>query len=221
MLSNTRFIFLLGPTCVGKGFLIKLVLRILVQIQSLMGLKVELISFGQIIRDLLEKDPDFKERYGASIARGELLDDPMAIELFSKKIDELCAAGIPDIILVDGFCRTKIQIEYSIQNGYLQEKDTVCIIGGSFDTCFKRFANRKTRDTSRSETEIETFRSRYHLHTDSIGDLRALFKDCEAREIDIDGNKDIPEFVGPALTNELLPVFFQSLLAKKMSSVSV
>jgi adenylate kinase family enzyme len=216
LLYKTRFLFLLGPTCVGKGFIIKLISRLFACLQA-MGLRVGLISFGQIIRDLMDSDPEFRAKYGDVVRNGDLIEDPKAIELFEAKLAELCREGCYHLIIVDGFCRTTVQIRYAIENGYLQAKDRVYIIEGSFETCLKRFTHRKGRDTTRTETEISTFTKRYHLHSDSVNDLMALFQSTEAKTVSIDGNPDIAEFVFPALMQEVLPLAIKAVKVEEQA----
>jgi adenylate kinase family enzyme len=206
-LNSTKFVFLLGPTSVGKGFIIKLILRICAILTGISRLNIGLISFGQIIRDKLGSDPAFRAAYGSIVARGDLVDDDKAIELFEEKLADIMddgESGRPDIILVDGFCRSETQIQHAAQNGYLRKQDKVFIIEASLETCLARFLHRNAHDTSRIDSEMQTFRRRYHLHSDGISTLRALFKESNAEVIDIDGDKDIAEFVFPELFGHIL-----------------
>ncbi len=209
--------FLLGPTSIGKGFIVKLIFRVF-KFLELFGIRIKLISFGQMIRDLMEKDPEFKKQYAETLSRGRLVDDPMAIKLFEEKLQEFSRES-PHLIIVDGFCRTTVQIRHAIENGYLQDKDHVFMVEGSFETCLERFTERSKRDKSRTEVEIETFRYRYHLHTDSAPDLRALFKETDAQIHDIDGNRDIAEFVAPDIIAILMPIVCVTACAVKTAPV--
>lgn len=209
-LANTRFVFVVGPTSAGKGFVFNLLMKTMGGLRD-KGLNIAVISFGQIIRDLMKESMDFCEKFEELVRNGKLLDDETAIGLFENELSKITALhGAPDIIFVDGFCRTTVQINHSIQNGYLQEKDSVFILNASFDTCLERFAHRVEKDRSRTETEVDTFRNRYHLHADTIRDIRALFKETDAVEVDIDADQDIPQGVFPEFLGQLLPVILEA-----------
>lgn len=102
--ANTTFAYLIGPTCVGKGFILKLFDRAVPGCVA-QGLMTDKISFGQIIRDLIELDADFERKHKPTIKAGNLLDDPDAINIFDGKLSELSKEGPYDLILVDGFGR--------------------------------------------------------------------------------------------------------------------
>ncbi len=204
------------------------------------GLKVGLISFGNIIRNLRKNDPAFEREYGPLIDRGDLVPDEKAIEIFATEVERLELEGGYDFILVDGFCRSVPQIEYASQNGYLQAKDRVFMIETSAKTCMKRWASRKTTSERSDDKEIETFYGRYHLHRDSAPQLRHMFKEndapvidldggheceenekdeeklrrCRMNEKDHDGDKFIMEFVFPELLSHLLPLIMETVSKK-------
>jgi adenylate kinase family enzyme len=205
-----------------------------------MGLKVGLISFGNIIRDLRKNDPEFERDYGPLIDKGKLVPDLKAIEIFGNEVAKLHAEGGYDFVIVDGFCRSVIQIEYASQNGYLETKDRVFMIEASAKTCLKRWSHRKTTSERTDDKEMQTFYDRYHLHRDSASQLRHMFKEndapvvdldggheceehekdpdklkrCKINEADRDGDKFIMEFVFPELLSHLLPLFVETLAKK-------
>jgi adenylate kinase family enzyme len=235
-LNTTQFIFLLGPTNAGKGLLIKLFFRAITHLIKAFGLKVGLISFGNIIRDLRKNDPVFEREYGPLIDRGDLVPDNKAIEIFAASVEKLRREGGYDFVIVDGFCRSVPQIEYASSNGYLQKKDRVFMIEASAKTCLKRWTSRKTTSERSDDKEIETFYGRYHLHRDSAPQLRHMFKENEAPVIDLDagheceegetdkeklrrckmnekdhdGDKYIMEFVFPELLSHILPLIVEA-----------
>ncbi len=239
-MNTTQFIFLLGPTNAGKGLLIKLFFRAITRLMKAFGLKVGLISFGNIIRDLRKNDAVFEREYGPLIDRGDLVPDHKAIEIFAEAVEKLRFEGGYDFVLVDGFCRSVPQIQYASKNGYLQSKDRVFMIEASAKTCLKRWTSRKTTSERSDDKEIETFYGRYHLHRDSAPKLRHMFKEndapvidldggheCEDNEIDAeklrrcklnqkdhDGDKFIMEFVFPELLSHLLPLIVRAATKK-------
>ncbi|MDE1875027.1 MAG: nucleoside monophosphate kinase [Patescibacteria group bacterium] len=199
---NTRFVLLLSATCAGKGFTLNLTEKAVTLLRA-NGLKVAFISFGQMIRDRMKTDSEFKTLYKPTVERGDLLPDDVCIEMFENRLNQIVIEmGMPHIVFVDGFCRTEIQIEHAIERGYLEDKDSVIILNAAFETCLSRFGHRKKMSPDRLESEVGTFRKRYHLHTDTIPRLRAMFKDCNAHEYEIDADGEsiptdvFPQFIG-------------------------
>lgn len=201
--ADTSFVFFLGPTCVGKGFIGKLA-DISLAPCILAGLRVGKISFGEIIRGLLKTDPDFQARNQETVRNGDLLPDDEAIALFDRKLVELASEGPFDLILVDGFCRTALQVEHAQKHGYLRDKDRVFVIEASFDACSRRFTHRNQKDPTRLEREMKTFIKRYHLHADGIEHLEVKLQECGAEVIEIDAEESIPESAFPALIGHLI-----------------
>jgi adenylate kinase family enzyme len=201
--KKTQFAVLIGPTSVGKGFVVKLILRTLGGLIA-QGLKVGVISFGQIIRDKLKDDMVFNATYGHTVGKGGLLDNATAIKLFEEAYDNLCKDGEPDLVIIDGFCRSTEQIAWASDSGFLRSSDLVFLLEADMKTCVDRFLHRNAQsDSKRIDAEMETFYKRFHLHTNTIGDLRALLRET-ARVIDIDANGSIPEFAHPIIMSAII-----------------
>lgn len=213
--AQTKFNYLIGPTCVGKGFILKLLDRVLTHSRE-QNLTVGCISFGQIIRDLMKRDADFRRKHEQTIKRGDLLDDPAAIELFSGKLGELSQEGPFDLMFVDGFCRTVPQVTHAADLGLLRRQDTIFVIEASLHVCAERFTHRNEHDSSRLEREMPTFQKRYHLHADNVGQLKTALRMTAAGENirEIDANRSIPEFAFPSFMSHLLPVI-SDLVSKR------
>lgn len=209
------FVLLLGPTCVGKGFEGKLITRSLTGIVQ-KGLRVETISFGQLIRDKLSADPEFRKQYGHIVGKGGLLENDKAISLFAEAYETICLSGEPDIVFIDGFCRSTEQIRWATENGFLTENDIVFIFEACLQTCLDRFIHRNASGDSpqRTDSELKTFYSRWHLHADTIPDLRALLAETGPEIVDVDANKPIAEFAHPVVMSELIPVISDIMFAK-------
>jgi adenylate kinase family enzyme len=210
---KTRFFVLVGATCIGKGHLVKLILRTLAGLMAL-GLRVKVISFGQIIRDKIKNDPVFAQEYGQGVGNGKLISDDTAISLFQEAFAAICSEGQPDIVIIDGFCRSTKQIEWASQNGFLKQEDIVVMLNADISTCHARFGNRNTLE-KRPDNEIQTFYARFHLHQDSAADLRAMLMESGPRVLDIDANPDVPDIVGPAVQSALLPSVFEAFVQAK------
>jgi len=203
--EKAKFVVLIGPTSVGKGFEVKLMLRTLAGLMA-QGLKVSVISFGQIIRDKMAHDRSFFKKFGHTVGKGSLLDNATAIELFEEAYTLLCKDGTPDLVIIDGFCRSTEQIRWASDNGFLRSSDLVYLLEADMAVCVERFVHRNNHaDAKRIDTEMETFYARFHLHTNTIGDLRALLKET-AHVVDIDANGNIPEIVHTTVMSALLPV---------------
>lgn len=206
---------LVGATCVGKGYEVKLTLKTLKDLVAYRGLRIEVISFGQIIRDKNENDPAFKAEYGNVVGKGGLVDDAKAIELFQEAYDKITAAGDVDLVIVDGFCRSTEQIRWASENNLLSSKDMVFILEAKLKVCLERFTHRKSAsDEKREDAEVQTFYRRFHLHSDSVNDLRALLKETSAQIIDIDANSLISETVHPVFMSRLLTAIYDIAVEK-------
>ncbi len=186
-----------------------------------LGLNVGVISFGQIIRDKIDKDPNFAREYGKSVGKGKLLDDTVAIELFKEAYDELCINGKPDIVIIDGFCRSTRQIAWASQHGFLKASDVVIMLTARLQTCLDRFLHRKQQDQGRIDAEVATFHARFHLHEHTVPDLRAMLRDTGPTVIDIDADRDIAEHVHPVVTSALLPTVFKVMRSKSKEPLTV
>jgi len=184
-------------------------------VTSLKILNIGIISFGDIIRSLLETDGDFAKKYRTSLARGDLIDDPRAIEIFQIEMDKIIKEKSPQMVIVDGFCRSVPQIGYAADNGYLSENSMVFMIEASLETCLERFLHRKKKSVHRLiDAEIETFHKRYHLHLDTAPALRAMFKETPCKLIDVNGEGEIPDHSAREIKDKLFPVFVS--MAKKV-----
>jgi adenylate kinase family enzyme len=211
---HTAFVYKIGPTCVGKGFIEKLEKRSLIGLASA-GLRIGHVSFGQMIRDRLKTDPSFASDHGETVRRGGLLEDEVAIALFSQELDRILGSTEPDVVFVDGFCRSTVQIDFSIQNGFLRKRDLFCVIEAPINVCLQRFSKRS--GDARADQETETFYHRYHLHRDTVGDLRNMLEESsEPPQIaDIDASSDIAEFAFPQYLSRVLPIAFSQMAARK------
>jgi adenylate kinase family enzyme len=220
--NNTIFGYLCGPTCVAKGFLLKLLGRSLVQSEKA-GLRVGVISFGQMIRDRMESDFNFRRIHSPTIEAGDLLDDSIAIELFNGKLLELAQEGPFDLMFVDGFCRSVPQVGHAADINLLRKQDRVYFIEATHDVCSKRFTHRNENAPGRLEREMKTFTKRYHLHVDNVDKLEAALRATNVRDniIEIDANNrdakgnpvhdchptmGITEYAFPALISDLWPI---------------
>jgi adenylate kinase family enzyme len=218
--AHTRFGYKLGPTSVGKGFEEKLEKRTL---QGLInqGLTVEWISFGQIIRDKLKSDPTFERLHGKTVKKGKLLPDEPAIDIFTEATDRIFQEGEPDLVLVDGFCRSVPQIVFATENRFVDDRDYFYFLEAKKETCLFRFLGRAAKmEEKRKDQELRTFYSRYALHRRTIGDLHNSLR--EARKsptiVEVDANQDIAEFVHPHILQTLLPVAFRQMAARRRRS---
>jgi adenylate kinase family enzyme len=212
--QKTLFIVLIGATCVGKGFLVKLFLCMLSVLMG-RGLRVEAISFGQIIRDKIKDDLVFASEYGQGVGKGKLLDDDKAIELFEGAYKALCAKSDPDIVFIDGFCRSTRQIEWASQHGFLKTSDIVIFLTARVQVCLDRFLHRKSKDDQkRIDAEVKTFYDRFELHEGTAPDLRAMLMDTGPQVIDIDAERDIAEHVAPATFAKILPSILETVQSK-------
>lgn len=225
--SHTRFGYKAGPTSVGKGFEEVLEKRSLAGL-VVAGLVVRYVSFGQIIRGKLEKDPAFERLHGATVRKGDLLPDEPAIDIFTEATDRIFQESEPDLVLVDGFCRSGPQISFAATNGFVDERDQFYFLNASIETCAGRFSHRsKQSNTQRNDQEWSTFYRRYHLHRDTVGNLRGTLLELKSSPqiIDIDADKRpedgdnfikaIPEAVHPAVLFHLLPLAFHQMVARK------
>lgn len=199
------FTHLIGPTCVGKGFILKLHRRSMANFPVRIGV----ISIGGRVKHLLDNDAAFRRKYAASIGAGRLLPDEEVIRIFNLEVESL--QGNVDCVLVDGFLRSIEQTEYAIENGFLNDGDGAVVIDADNDVCLRRFLERVkgVEGQHRIDNEIPTFQYRYKLFRDTIGPISALVKESEADFVKVDGNQDIAEFVFPNIQNALWPQFMR------------
>ncbi|MBI5134103.1 MAG: hypothetical protein HZA81_01835 [Candidatus Taylorbacteria bacterium] len=205
---ETRFVYFIGPTCVGKGYLMKLLLSWLRVMINRGLVRVGIVSFGDIVKDLLESDPEFNRAYGPMVRAGDLIPDPEAIILFERKIDEMAKNGMPNMVLVDGFCRSPNQIAFAAREGYLAEGDKVFMIEASESTCLARFMHRcenKPNGKNRIDAELPTFHKRFRLHQNTAPQLREMFKETACDVIEVDGDESIAEGIFPKIQACLEP----------------
>ncbi len=222
---QTRFVYLIGPTCVGKGFLIRLLLTMTLRILIRCGLiRHGIISFGDIIKDLLETNPRFKAAYGAMVKAGDLIPDHEAILIFETKIDELARSGMPNLIIVDGFCRSPKQIMFAVDNGYLAHGDKVFMIEADESTCLARFMHRcenKPDGRNRIDAELPTFHKRYREHQAISPKLRELFRESDCIVTEVDGNPDIQTVIFPKVDTLLEDDIVEALKGQRYVAMTV
>ncbi len=201
-----------GPTCVGKGFTVKQIMRTLQGLIQKLGLRVKIISFGKMIRDLLEKDQGFYELHGPTVLGGDLLPDNVAIELFTKAHRRIRRSKKSDIIIIDGFFRTIGQIVWGQENGFIQAGDIVYSLGANEETCLKRLAHRNEKSREkRQDGDIAKFEKRFNDHSKTVGELRRRFKKLGVKTHIIDANQDIAEHIATTILSDLLPEIFKIL----------
>jgi adenylate kinase family enzyme len=222
--AQVQFVYLVAPTCFGKGYLLKLFKNWVELLVKLKILNIGIVSFGEIIRDLLEADPAFKREYGPMVARGDLLPDDIAIILFEKAIDAMARNGMPNLVLVDGFCRSPRQIEFAANALYLAKTDQVFMLDANEMTCFQRFSHRcmtKSDGQTRLDSESGTFTKRYHMHMSMCSRLRELFKESDCRLIEIKDNGDIADVIFPKLKPHLEPTVLSATKSEKYEQLTV
>lgn len=216
MKTKPQYVQLVGPTSVGKGFNRKLSNRALSRIP---GLLLGEIGIGDEVRDRCKADPEFKSTYQPMMDNGDLLPDPVVIDLYEKKHGLI---GHQDVIFVDGFCRSEIQIDYAEKNGYLNKGDVVFIFNATIDVCMKRFLSRtKAHGKDRTDNEMKTFYKRYHDFEKVLPALRAMFLDSEAQVFEIDANPDIPEFVFPDFMSYLMMLLKKGQFASNVTGAVI
>jgi adenylate kinase family enzyme len=173
------------------------------------GLSIGVIPMGDIFREMLKTDPAFAAKYRGPMKAGDLIDDSKTIETFELGLTGLVRDGPPNIIIVDGFCRTPVQVKYSISNGFAQKKDRVLIFNAPFKICLDRFIHRKGLSEERLETEIPTFEKRYHLHEAIVPALRRCFLEAQVPVNDVDAKDAIASHVFPKVLNYLNPLIVE------------
>lgn len=93
-------IILFGSPGAGKGTLIELL--------GDKGFDFSLVNPGQMLRDITKEDSEFSRKIKETMARGDLVDDFLIMELVKKKIREL-DKGKP--VVFDGYPRNLKQVE--------------------------------------------------------------------------------------------------------------
>jgi adenylate kinase family enzyme len=195
----TSFVHLVAPTCAGKGHLMKRIkLDLLLEIE-LGHLRAGFVSFGDIVKNLLETNPDFNVRYGESMKAGDLLPDDEVISIFEREIDKVALGGMTNINFIDGFCRSPQQIAFAADNGYLVAGDQVFIIKVDEDVCLERFMHRCKNQPARIDAELPTFHRRFRDYHKTLPELRGMFMESGCRVIEVDGNPDIAADVFPVI----------------------
>lgn len=134
-----------------------------------------MIKTGDILRDLVHKDPEYAKKYQEKLNKGELISDEEMVEIVKKKMtEEDCEGGY----IFDGFPRRLNQLK---------------LYDPGFDYCFylqvtheeakKRLMNRGRGDDAPGIVE-----HRLKLHEEKLHDLLDHFK-SENRLIVIDANR--------------------------------
>ena len=130
MYKREIFIFF-GPPGSGKG----------TQIEKLaQKINLPVISTGKLIREEISKKTDLGILIKKSVDNGELLDDDIIFSIVKNKLGVLEKG-----VILDGFPRTKIQLEYLLSNILLEnDKIYAILINVSDEEVISRLGGRRS-----------------------------------------------------------------------------
>ncbi len=150
--------------------------------------KVHGIITGDMIRVRLDKDSQFRNRWGEKVKYGNLVGD--------EDLDPMVRAryirgGVErkNLILWDGWHRTSKQVS-SFDNLYFCDGDKVivCYIKASKWTCRNR-NNHRNRIANRIDGG--SFDTRWSIYEENTPSVLSAFEECGIEVVEIDGDEDL------------------------------
>jgi adenylate kinase family enzyme len=141
-----------------------------------------LIGMGDMIRGRMATDPEFKELYGPTVVKGDLLPDSVAIAMVEARIVEIKKNGHQHYYL-DGIPRNPAQFFHFLDSDHINAGDTLVIHLTASDAVLKERFNHRNKhkpDGERLDTDNFDYRNDVYKR-----DLNTMLRICRQRKMHI------------------------------------
>jgi|GEM_PF-2298113 len=187
--SKPKKISLIGPPCVGKGFLS----RYAKEHYQFLGNEVHTIGMGDLVRARLDNDMEFANKYRKPMADGYLLPDNEMRPMFQKAWNE----AIHPHLIQEGYLRTTRQVTHGEKMGFLQEDSVTIILLASKTTCHNRALDRLRRKPNGNRLDEAKFQDRFDHDNQTLPDIRKALLRTRTTVVQLDANDDLESRVFP------------------------
>ncbi len=193
----------LGKTCVGKGYIKKLLSKALRSTPH----RIDFYSIGDTIKNRLEQDTVFRDKYLESVRQGVMVPDDAIFEIIKHDFSKMDPET--KLLFFDGSLRTERQVDWATEHKILGPKNNaVFIFEASNMTCFERFGHR-AKTQNRVDAEVQTLLNRCQMFEESIPGIKKKIQASKTPIFEIDANHSIPEEVFPETMSIVLRILFQ------------
>ena len=180
---------LIGPPCVGKGFL----LRRAREHYKKADREIHIIGMGDLVRDRLQKDSSFAKQYLKPMADGFLLPDHEMLPMFQTAWNE----SLHPHVAQEGYFRTPRQVQDGENIGFLQNDCITIILLASLTTCHDRAIDRTQRKSDGTRLDEGKFRDRFDQDHDVMPDVHRALRRTKTKIIQLDANGHLEHKVFP------------------------
>jgi adenylate kinase family enzyme len=187
--SRAHYIHLLGPTNVGKGYVCKLLKR-----HSFNGV-LAFIGLGDLIRDRLKTDLEFRHRYASVIARGDLVSDLEVNPIVMK--ENIRVRNKAQVVITDGLFRNAKQVRRGRMMGMLGANSTILVLDALPSTCIRRAADRVKRKPDGPRLDANDIQRRLRIYEQHFTSVLAAFQETSAQIYRVPADRDIESGIFP------------------------
>jgi len=187
--SKPKKISLIGPPCVGKGFLSQHAKEYYRKTDN----EVHTIGMGDLVRARLDNDAVFANKYRKPMADGYLLPDNEMRPMFQKAWNE----AIHPHLIQEGYLRTVRQVQDGEEMGFLQQDSVTIILLASKTTCHNRALDRLKRKPDGNRLDEAKFQDRFDHDYKTARDVRKALLRTQTTIIQLDANDDLELRVFP------------------------
>lgn len=177
-------IVLLGPANSGKGTQAKMLME---------RYDGHHVSTGDLVRDKIACDAIFAEKYSGRTGSGALIDDDVVFDLTKECLSSANPAGI---IVLDGWCRTKPQVD-KLDDLFTRPDHLI-----AFDFIIPIDVVR-TRANVRGREDDRRIDGRFKLWDDHRSIVRSKLKAKGVRVVEVNANQD-PVHINSFIEREII-----------------